>query len=82
MWPGLARPQLFRTLVLLIVFHLFRLRLAELDPKTGQTRGNPWLTHVIISYHVVIFGEIFGALEMSQENPWNCLMHVVSVDIY
>ena len=33
MCPGRARPQLFQTLVRLIIFHLFRLRMAEIDPK-------------------------------------------------
>ena len=62
LWPGrmikmcrgLARPQLF---------HLFRLRLAELDPKK---QDRPVAIH---GWRMLSFDEIFRALEMSQEKP-------------
>ena len=64
--PGLARPQLFRTLVRFIIFHLFRLRLAELWSKeTGPTHGNPWLTHVW--HHLTSFDIISCSGDVSRK---------------
>ena len=63
--PGLARPQLFRTLVRLIIFHLFRLRLAELDPKK---QDRPMAIHGWrMLYHLMSFDIILCTGDVSRK---------------
>ena len=65
MWPGLARPQLFRTLVRLIIFHLFRLRLAEIDPKK---QDRPMAIHGWrMLYHLMSFDIIWCTGDVSRK---------------